>query len=432
MPENTYASRDLLVRGIAAAKSGEYQEARFFLEWYISQDPPYHDRNDALYYLSHISPEETEKRKYLELMLDNDPVEGRARRELAILNGELKAEDVIDADKLPNQSSSLVTNTDPSRFICPKCGGRMTFTPDGQSLTCEYCSVRSPQKNGFKSVADENFMIALATAKGHSQAINTQVIHCQGCAAEFIVPPKQLSWQCPYCQSNYKVDQMEAREVIEPNSLIPFYVSPKEAKSIVRTWLEDSDSDQRGSLVALQGLYFPAWTFDVGGYISWTYQVQEKREWVTKQDQKALFHDDILVAANKKWQDWISSLLNSYDLKQLTPFDYDYLANWIAETYQINAGDAALQAREIALQREHQLIKDYDMRSLREININSTRMTVEQYKLILLPVWSGQLSLGQIQLQVLINGQNGQLITPPPKRGTLSGWISNLFRVLEK
>ncbi len=427
MAENSYASRDLLVRGIAAAKSGETREARFFLEWYISQDPPYSDRNSALYYLSLINPDEAEKRKYLELILDTDPVDGRARRDLAILNGELKAEDVIDPDKLPNQHSRVVNNDDPSRFICPKCGGRMTFTPDGQSLICEYCSVRSPQKNNHQSVADENFMIALATAKGHSQAFNTQVIHCQGCAAEFIVPPKQLSWQCPYCQSNYKIEQMESREVIEPKSLIPFYVSPREAKRIVRTWLEESDSTQQGVLTTLQGLYIPAWTFDVGGYISWTYQVQEKREWVTKQDQKALFHDDILVPASKKWQEWMSSLLDSYDLHQLTAFDYGYLANWIAETYQINAGDAALHAREIALQRERQLIQDYDMRSLREITINSNRMTVEQYKLILLPVWSGLLTLGQIQLQVLLNGQNGQLITPPPKRGSLTEWLSHLF-----
>lgn len=37
MNENKYASRDLLVRGIAAAKCGDVKEARFFLEWYLSQ-----------------------------------------------------------------------------------------------------------------------------------------------------------------------------------------------------------------------------------------------------------------------------------------------------------------------------------------------------------------------------------------------------------
>ncbi len=174
-------------------------------------------------------------------------------------------------------------------------------------------------------------------------------------------------------------------------------------------------------------MYIPAWTFDVGGYISWVVEVYENKEWKPRKDQKALFYDDILVPATRNFPEWIEFLLPSYDLQQLVSFDYGYLANWSAETYRINAGDAALQAREYALERERELIKQYSQRPVRDTNINSTRMTVEQYKLILLPVWSGILTIEQIQLQILINGQTGEIISPPPRRAGISSWFARLF-----
>ncbi len=427
MTENLYASRDLLVRGIAAAKAGEAQEAHFFLEWYLSQNPPMVDRNNALYYLFLVTGETDAKRKLLETMLDNDPVEGRARRELAILNGDLKTEDLIDPDRLPGQQAGQVNNSSPDRFICPQCGGRMTYTPDGQGLICESCEVHGQRQSANPARGDENFMIALATAKGHSKSVNTQVVRCQGCAVEFIIPPRQLTWQCPFCQSNYKIEQIESRPIVLPHSLIPFYVSPHEAASLVRNWLEENDDSAHPQASALQGIYMPAWTFDVGGYISWVVEVYENKEWKPRKDQKALFHDDILVPATRNFPEWIGSLLPSYDLQKLVPFDYGYLANWSAETYQIKAGDAALQAREYALERERELIKQYSQRPVRDANINSTRMTVEQYKLILLPVWSGILTIGQIQIPVLINGQTGEIISPPPRRAGISSWFARLF-----
>lgn len=427
MDENKYASRDLFVRGIAAAKAGETKEARFFLDWYLSQNPPLHERNDAIFYLYQIAVGVEEKRKLLESILENDPVEVRARRELAILNGEIQKNDLVDPDRLSRQLPIEIQNEKSKRFICPKCGGRMTFSPDGQSLFCEQCEVRSASQKTGTTVKDENFIVALATAKGHSQAVNTQVVRCKGCAAEFIVPPRQLSWQCPFCESNYAIDQVEERPVIRPNSLIPFYVPEKEAKGIIRDWMEKVDQEERPVLRSLSGIYLPVWTFDVGGMISWQMEVKENKKWKIISDQKSLFMDDICVPACRNWPEWIDDLVSSFELNQLVSFNSEYLANWVAETYEIQAGYAALKAREIALKREKNLVRGYSMLPVRGESVNSTRMTVEQYKLILVPVWSGILQTGQQQIQILINGQNGQMITPAEHGKGISGWISRLL-----
>ena len=427
MDENKYASRDLFVRGIAAAKAGETKEARFFLEWYLSRNPPLHERNDAIFYLYQIAEGVEEKRKLIESILENDPVVVRARRELAILNGEIQTKDLVDPDRLSPQHPIEIHNDKSERFICPKCGGRMAFAPDGQSLVCEQCEVRSMNPKNGTTVKDENFIVALATAKGHSRAVNTQVVRCQGCAAEFIVPPRQLSWHCPFCESNYAIDQVEERQIIAPNSLIPFYVPEREARGIIQHWMEKINQEERPVLRSLSGIYLPVWTFDVGGMISWQMEVKENKKWKIISDQKSLFLDDICVPACRNWPEWIDDLIDSFKLKQLVPFDTEYLADWVAETYEIQAGDAALKAREIALKREKNLVRGYSMLPVRGESVDSTRMTVEQYKLILVPVWSGILQTGQMQIQILINGQNGQMITPADNEKGISGWISRLF-----
>ena len=49
------SARSLLVRGIAAAKAKDVDEARFFLEWLILTECTYEQRADALFWLSEIS-----------------------------------------------------------------------------------------------------------------------------------------------------------------------------------------------------------------------------------------------------------------------------------------------------------------------------------------------------------------------------------------
>jgi hypothetical protein len=69
-----------------------------YLERYLYQDPPLKEQIDAMYYLSLVSPTEAEQRDWIEKILTMDPTEGRARRQLAILNGELQSEKIVDPD----------------------------------------------------------------------------------------------------------------------------------------------------------------------------------------------------------------------------------------------------------------------------------------------------------------------------------------------
>jgi DNA-directed RNA polymerase subunit RPC12/RpoP len=423
-------SRDLLVHGIASAKVGENQLAYRYLERYLHQDPPEEERIDAMYYLSLVSPTEVEQRDWIEKILAMDPTEGRARRQLAIINGELENEKIVDPDRLPKQDQQQIKVDELERYTCEKCGGRLIFAPDGHTLVCEQCEVDSRRKKSNREIEEGNFFIAMMTGKGHTRSINTLISHCSGCGAEFIIPAQQLSWQCPYCESNYAVVQKEEREIVLPEALIPFKLTKDKAHQTLIHWWSSAQETEEGKFEAFQGIYLPVWTFDIGGFVDWQLEIMENRQWYPQSSTNAIFYDDIRIAATRKYPKLLKDLFSSYDFKELIPFDQQYLVNWIAENYDVTAGDAAISARKTAFDAERQYLLDLQTKPIRNLHLNSSRITVEQFKLILLPVWSAMLVLGAERFPVLINGFNGDLFSTY-RDEEKNSWFSKMLRWID-
>lgn len=187
-------SHDLLVRGIAALRAREPEEARRYLEWVLRVDATPEERVDALYGLSEIAADPAEQRGYLEQILSDQPFNPRARRKLAILDGRLDPADVIDPDRLIQPSiQPPIDPNDVQRFACPRCGGRLTYAPDGLSLVCESCEsgqrLAAPRPPEPTSQPGKDYLLALATARGHLSAQTTRAFTCGSCGASFLLPP---------------------------------------------------------------------------------------------------------------------------------------------------------------------------------------------------------------------------------------------------
>ena len=419
-------SRYLLVHGIAAAKAGEKEQAYKYLERYLYQDPPQKELMDAMYYLSLVSPEEAEQREWVEKILAIDPTEGRARRRLAILNGDLVEKDIIDPDRLQPQTTQTVFTKDLDRFVCEKCGGRMTFAPDGHTLVCEHCEMKSYRNPGKQNINEGNFLLAMATGKGHLTSINLMVSHCSGCGAEFMIPADHLSWQCPYCESNYSVVEKEEKEVVYPEAIIPFKLTREQAQKKLYEWWNAKAEATTGKFEALLGVYWPMWTFDIGGFIDWQIEINENRRWYMQSSSSAIFYDDVRVSGTKKCPTLLKDLIESYEFKDLIAFDPMYLANWMAENYEVTAGDAAINARKMALEAERSYLAGVQTQQYRNLHLSSSRISVEQYKLVLMPVWHALLVLGAERFPVMINGQTGDLFSSFCDEDK-DNWFSKIF-----
>ncbi|MDD5370416.1 MAG: hypothetical protein PHQ40_15140, partial [Anaerolineaceae bacterium] len=382
------------MRGIAAARCGELAEARRYLERLLYQDPDTATLVEAWYWLSRVSSDPQEKRRYLEQVLACEPFEPRARRELAILDGKLDPTRIIDPDR-PCNTPNQAPQGQPQRMTCSKCGGRLAYAPDGATLLCESCETR--QRMGFShpddhetpaGMGEQDFAIAMATAQGHLHPEVTRTIACQGCGAEFLLPPEVLSLTCPYCNSVYVVDKAGTRELVAPSGLIPFQFDRLKARQTCEDYLRDWGEPVSLPPGAPQALYQPVWCFTVSGQAPWNCQRYSNRRWIPDMGANIVFFRDMLIAASPKLQTLFPHDIQGYTLSALVPYDGRYLADWPAETYQVSMADASLKAREFALEETRRQIQDAFLDETRNLTVSSAEIAIESFRLVLLPVWT--------------------------------------------
>jgi hypothetical protein len=141
MPESEFV-RTLLVYGIAALKGNEKEEARSHLNRVLYQtDASVEQKIEAWWWLSQIAEKPDEKRELLQNILQVDSMEPRARREMAVLLGKLKPEDVLGPHEISDSLPAVMASSDfkAHRFVCPQCGGRVSYLVSQQEIRCRNC-----------------------------------------------------------------------------------------------------------------------------------------------------------------------------------------------------------------------------------------------------------------------------------------------------
>jgi hypothetical protein len=431
--------KELLKSGIIDAKAGNRESACRYLDRavYISTD---HDvLAEAWFWMSEVIEDPKEKRKALENCLAHDLQHARARRSLAILEGKLKAGEIIDPNRLP-PAPVVLHAASAERFMCPKCGGRMSFAPDGQSLVCDYCTRNQKFLTQPGTAQEKDFLIAMATARGHGRPLEQQVFHCEGCGCEFILPPEQISYTCAYCGSPHVVHWDSEDQLLAPDGIIPHAFDGQRALNILNEWLRKNQLKPEEPVDHPRGVYLPLWTFDLGGELEYTGEVYEEEEIL---GQRARMHEpkrvsdsypvqvnDLPIPASRKLSAVFLKMIPTFELKGIKPYDPRYLASWPAEVYDIPMAEASLDARAQSFSRyKHDLPARLD--PIKLISASSAKMTVESFRLNLLPVWVAEISFGGRQHLVLINGQKGSVSSDTNgKKQDAKGWMDWLGDLL--
>lgn len=431
-------AESLLHTGIVEAKAGEKGAARRYLERAINTSGNHAVLSEAWFWLSTIADDPSEKRFALENCLSFDLRHTRARRELAILDGKLDASEMINPDTLPAVSTEP-ERANADRFMCPQCGARMVFAPDGVSLICEHCTRRQvlPSQGEAK---EQDFLIAMATARGHTKPVAVQVFHCQGCGAEFILPPGLLSTTCAYCDSPHVVSLESSRELLQPEGIVPQAFDQKQAARLLSTWVEQNGIKLQGTPDPPRGVYLPIWTFDIGGAIAYRGDRYESEDGFHSRSQKVVHIDgeypvhlnDLPVPASCKVSSQLARLLPAFEFQAVRPYDPRYLANWAAEVYDVPMADASLEARSRAYSQLKRKLPG-EIASLFNLKTSSASLAIESFKLVLLPVWMTEIRFEDKTSLVLINGQNGIVQGESASRSksrpknSMVDWLENLL-----
>jgi DNA-directed RNA polymerase subunit RPC12/RpoP len=441
---------DLLVRGIAAAKSNtpaDQAEARFYLEWVLRLDETTYDQQaEAWLWLSQIEDDPIKKRDCLENVIAIDPANPLARRGLAILDGQLKPQDVIDT-RQPIEPVKLDEVEPPQarRYVCPKCGGQLAFDAATRQLRCSYCGnqlyeYQAITQGALMPIEEQNFFATLPTAKAHRwELAAAHTLNCQGCGATFTLPPLEISGSCPFCGSAHVIEATTSAELIQPEGVLPFQFDAEEATKHVRRWIDQQrfrpgDLDERSAISKPRGVYLPFWTFDLGGQINWSALVAEQHGrqtvWAPRNDIYLVYHNDLLVPGTHSLPLDLLSVAVDFDTvhNTLAAYSGQLLADWPAEIYQISMADASLVARQRALQiaREHVTYQSLGSQRVRDLRFNTGSMVIESFKLTLLPIWIGSYRYKGQAYACVVNGQTGKVAGQLPRSG-FQKMLTSLF-----
>ncbi|MBD2310949.1 hypothetical protein H6G20_04525 [Desertifilum sp. FACHB-1129] len=328
------------------------------------------------------------------------------------------------------------------KFPCSGCGADLEYHPGTTSLKCPYCGrleaiAPTPQTVEERSFDAHAYQNQTRFAKLSTTALE---VRCSDCGASFIFEPPHTAGKCPFCASNIVAQPTEASPTLEPEGLIPFKVSQKQARQQVQDWLKSrwfapTELKQLAQQERLQGVYLPFWTYDAQThstyrgergehyYVTETYtetnaqgetetktrQVQHTR-WHSVSGRVSRFFDDVLVPGTQSIETHRLACLEPWELKQsLCAYNPSYLAGFEAQRSQVPVEDGLQIAKNIMSGTITSDVRwDIGGDEQRIHNISTTYSQIT-FKHLLLPVWITAYRYRQKRYQVMVNALTGKV-----------------------
>ena len=411
----------LLYDGISAAKAGDRVLARSLLNQAILVNG-----TDARPYiwLSSVTDDLTERRQYLEQAVAVDPTHTAARRGLALLNGKLDETQVLPEGAEPPRLAQEVVDVQAQVFLCPQCGGQVSFSMIAGQLTCNYCGhiLESEVFQVKASLADQAEQVldfVLPTTSAHRWAESQRRLACERCGAVLLLPAEEKSITCPYCASQQFVAAPVHEKLIDPHLILLMRVDERKAHASIKKWLGKgffAPDDLRAGLTQLKmrPAYYSGWTFDGALEVKWACEVKEGSgrysHWEPRSGVITRFFDDVLISGVRALEDNQLAQILPFDFKDVVEFKPEYLVGWSTLIYDRSLSDASLLARQQVTNtvRSEMSYKVEPGREKRNLSTRGSGWSGMTYKHILFPVWTGSYTYRGKEYTLLVNGQTGK------------------------
>jgi predicted RNA-binding Zn-ribbon protein involved in translation (DUF1610 family) len=334
------------------------------------------------------------------------------------------------------------------KFICPACGGEAVWDPRKQKLICPFCGTESAATLPMGGdIAEHDLAAALrgmlqpAAGAGVAAAVDAQrQVRCQSCNAISVLDSTRQAQVCEFCGSAQLVPYDQSREMIRPESVLPFGVAEDSARDRIRAWygklwLAPGALKRRAITDTVKGIYLPYWTFNAhvdatwsaeAGHHYWTTetyseggqsrtrQVRQVR-WEPAAGQLAHQFDNDLVCASVGVHPGLMRGVEPFPMNALKPYDAGYVSGWVVERYQVDLADAARRARADMDSALRQLCaSQVPGDTYRNLQVDA-HYSAQTFKHILAPVWLLSYTFGAKSFQCVINGVSGAIQGEYPK-----------------
>jgi ribosomal protein S27E len=349
-------------------------------------------------------------------------------------------------DPFVDQQTFAEPNAQANDFECIQCGAQMAFDAAHGCMSCQYCGNTMAVAQGEQAqeaqeeIVEHDLEHGIAQSAQRGLGVEVRTTECRECGARVSFEGAVTATFCEFCGSTQVMEQQANRNLIRPESLLPFGVDQDSAKSRFKSWLSGlwfrpSDLKQRASLGQIAGVYVPYWTFDAQADSRWTaqagyyYYTEEQYKapdgstktrrvrhtrWQPAWGSRRDHYDDVLVCASKGLPVDLAESLKTFDTRQLVAYAPGYLAGWRAEEYALPLNEGWGRAnRRMQDSQRSRCSGDVPGDTQRGLNV-TTRLSQTTFKHILLPLFIASYRYNDEVYRFVVNGQTGEISGKAP------------------
>lgn len=313
------------------------------------------------------------------------------------------------------------------QYKCPQCGADMAFNSTTGMLHCDSCgnSMRIEENESFTNQDHHGE----ESEHSHEEAVNEY--HCKNCGAVLITDKDTSATTCSFCGAGVVLSDRLSGS-FAPSLVIPFTINKEEAQAAFKKWckkglLTPKDFMTADRIKSITGIYVPFWLYDLNGqgtadatctrvrtYTRGEY-IYTETDYYHVYRRVNLNYLRVPTDASEKMNDTMMDKLEPYHYKDLKDFKMPYLAGYLAEKYNYDAGKlfSRIEARVQGYVNNYidQTINGYSSTSYNSKNINIKNTNAEY---ALFPVWMVCYDYKQAEHTFAMNGQTGKIVGKPP------------------
>ena len=340
-------------------------------------------------------------------------------------------------------AAELESEREARHFPCPKCGADLEYWIGNEALRCGHCGYhREIVFDENDQIEEQDYEAVLARLEalrkeesGGEQGLE-QVIACGNCSAEVTFTGVLTATECAYCGTPLQRDGVHTdSERIPVDAVLAFEIDKATAKAGLKRWLKrlwfaPGSFKRQGARGRFEGIYLPFWTFDALSFTRYRGQrgvhrtervgrgknarTRTRTDWSPVSGKFQRFLDDVLVLAARRADSPLLRRLEPWPLEKCRPFAPEFLAGFLARTYDTRLVDGFTEARadmEQVLKRETRRRIGGDAQRITDFDVRYDAIT---YKHLLLPLWLMSYRYGDRTFQVVINAVTGQVYGERP------------------
>ncbi len=357
--------------------------------------------------------------------------------------------DVYSVEPEPPPLPVIEQNEPPAgrKFPCRQCGAKLDFDPAARGLKCPYCDFTEvipeaddDEKAAIREHDFDEFLEHQGERGEVAVGVEWSQVVCTGCGAVVVVETKVVTDKCPYCSTHLENEPEEIKDLILPESVLPFTISDREARGgfntwINRLWFAPSELKQLANLGQFGSVYVPFWTYDAMTYTHYTgergedYWVTEsykdsngksqtrsvrRTRWYPASGEVQHFFDDVLIKASESMPAHLVDKMPPWELEELQPFRPEFLSGHVTERYSVSLKLGFQQARSIMEDEITGLIRSDIGGDHQRIHTRRTNYLGVTFKHTLLPIWVANYRYRERLFQILVNGRTGKVAGDRP------------------